>query len=76
MTALSVRLPDQLAARLEELANQTGRTKSYYVLEALNETIDDLEDAYLAQSRLSDIRRGLSDSVDLATVLTEHDLAD
>ncbi|MCF8530386.1 MAG: ribbon-helix-helix protein, CopG family [Candidatus Nanopelagicales bacterium] len=69
MPSLSVRLPDQLAARLEELANQTGRTKSYYVLEALNETIDDLEDAYLAQSRLSDFRRGLSDSVNLATVI-------
>jgi RHH-type rel operon transcriptional repressor/antitoxin RelB len=76
MAALSVRLPDQLAARLEELANQTGRSKSYYVLEALNETIDDLEDAYLAQTRLSDVRRGFSGSVDLATVMAEHGLAD
>jgi len=76
MTALSVRLPDQLAARLEELANQTGRSKSYYVLEALTETIDDLEDAYLAQIRLSDVRRGFSGSVDLATVMAEHGLAD
>jgi RHH-type transcriptional regulator, rel operon repressor / antitoxin RelB len=68
MPSLSVRLPDQLAARLQELANQTGRTKSYYVLEALIETIDDLEDTYLAQARFSDVRRGLSDSIPLASI--------
>jgi len=49
---ISVRLPKDIEKRLDYLAKETGRTKTYYVKEALVEHIDDLEDAYLALSRL------------------------
>lgn len=49
---LAVRLPRVLEQRLEQLADTTGRSKSYYVREALSEYIDDLEDRYLAEQRL------------------------
>ena len=47
MTAISLRLPDQISERLEKLAHLTGRSKTYYMIEAINEHIDDLEDIYL-----------------------------
>ncbi len=47
---LAVRLPKEIDDRLTRLAKETGRTKSYYVREALLRYLDDLEDAYLAEA--------------------------
>lgn len=49
--ALSVRLPEEVEARLEALAQKTGRTKTFYIREAIIEHLDDLEDYYLALER-------------------------
>jgi len=57
---LSVRIPDDLAQRFETLAKETNRSKSFYIREALERAIDDLEDVYLAESRLEDLRAGRS----------------
>ena len=55
---LSLRLPADIESRLEFLARQTGRTKSYYAREAILEKIEDLEDAYLGEQVLERIRKG------------------
>ena len=47
-TMIAVRLPDEIEARLDALARATGRTKTFYVREAIVEHLDDLEDIYLA----------------------------
>ena len=49
---LAVRLPDDVEKRLKALAQKTGRTKTYYVREAVVDHIDNLEDTYLALERL------------------------
>jgi len=49
---LAIRLPEEIEKRLEELAKKTGRTKSYYVRQAILEYLEDLEDYYLAEERL------------------------
>lgn len=49
---LAVRLPDDIEKRLNALAQKTGRTKTYYVREAVVDHIDDLEETYLAIERL------------------------
>ena len=49
---LSVRLGQDVDRRLDRLAKQTGRTKTYYVREAVIEHLEALEDIYLALSRL------------------------
>jgi RHH-type rel operon transcriptional repressor/antitoxin RelB len=49
---LAVRVPADIESRLDELARKTGRTKTYYVREALVEYLADLEDFYLAEERL------------------------
>ncbi|MCL5261442.1 MAG: DUF6290 family protein [Gammaproteobacteria bacterium] len=52
MTTLSIRLPKEIDKRLNHLAHETGRTKTYYVREAIVEHIEQLEDIYLALNRL------------------------
>ena len=65
----AVRLPPEIEQRLDALAARTGRSKSYYVREALVEHIADLEDLYLAEQRLIDNRAGKSGSVSLDEVM-------
>lgn len=50
MTA--VRLDPEIEKRLAKLASSTGRTKSYYLRQALDEHLEDMEDAYIALHRL------------------------
>ena len=51
---LATRLPEEIEARLRALAERTGRSKSFYVREAVREHLDDLEDYYLAVQRLEE----------------------
>ena len=50
MTSVSLRLPDDLSARLGHLAEVTGRSKTFYMIEAIKEHIEDLEDLYCWQN--------------------------
>jgi RHH-type rel operon transcriptional repressor/antitoxin RelB len=52
MMPITVRLGDSVEKRLDELAKLTGRTKTYYIRQALEEKLDDLEDLYTAEHRL------------------------
>ncbi len=49
---LSIRLKPALERRLSRLARQTGRTKTFYATKLIEENIEDLEDRYLAETRL------------------------
>ena len=73
---LAIRLPADIENRLEALAKATGRTKTFYAREAILEYLDDLEDLYLAEQRLADIRAGRSQIVPLEDVLRQYGLAD
>jgi predicted DNA-binding protein len=47
-------LPDDLAKRLEQLASTTKRSKTSYIVEALERHIDECEDLEFALSRFRD----------------------
>lgn len=70
--SISIRLPEEIEARLDALAKRTGRSKSYYMREAILEYLDDLEDLYLAEKRLEDIRSGRSMTIPLEEVMKRH----
>lgn len=57
---LAIRLPAEIETRLDALAAATGRTKTFYAREAILEHLDDLEDLYLAEQRLIEVRAGRS----------------
>lgn len=74
MSSVSLRLPENLSKRLARLAKRTGRTKTFYMVEAIREHLDDLEDLYLAEQRLIAFREGRSRTVPLETVMRKHGL--
>ena len=73
---LAIRLPADIESRLEALAKATGRTKTFYVREAVLDHLDDLEDIYLATKRLEDIRAGREKTIPLSEVMKRHGMED
>lgn len=58
----SIRIDPDIDARLDRLARLTGRSKSFYVKQAIEDQLEDLEDLYLAQrvtQRIADGRERL-----------------
>ena len=49
---LAIRLPEEIEKRLADLAAKTGRTKTFYAKEAILEHLGEMEDKYLAVTRL------------------------
>ena len=74
--AVSLRLPEDLKARLEKLSKLTGRSKTYYMIEAISEKLEDLEHLYLAEERLIKHRAGRSKSFTQAEMEKLYGLAD
>ena len=54
MVTQSVRLPEELASRLEAVATATQRSKTSFIVEALSRYLDDREDLEVALARLRD----------------------
>ena len=61
----AVRLSDEHYERLQRLAARTGRTATYYIREAVEEHLAELEDVYLAEKAREDVRAGRVDPVSL-----------
>lgn len=57
-TTAALRMPEDLAKRYDRLAKTTGRTKTYYMTEALSESIDRLEYEYGILKDIEDYRAG------------------
>lgn len=53
---LAVRLPEEIEQRLQHLADETGRSKTFYIKEALLKHLDDMEDIFLADQALKAFR--------------------
>lgn len=70
--SMSIRLPSDVESRLEKLATKTGRSKTFYVREAILEHLNDLEDLYLAESELRKIRSGRARTTPLAEVMKQY----
>ena len=48
----AIRLPDETYSRLQSLAARTGRTATFYIRQAVEAHIQDLEDLYCAEQAL------------------------
>ena len=66
--AVSIRLDPEIEQRLDHLAAQTGRAKSYYLRELIESGLDDLEDFYLADATMERVRKGEVAVLDAAEV--------
>ena len=68
----SIRLPNEIENRLEKLSSKTGRSKSFYVKEAILEHLDDIEDVYLAEKRLEDVSAGRTQNIPLQKIMNKY----
>ena len=53
---INLRLDDDLLKRLDNLAQKTGRTKTFYANEAVVRYLEDIEDYFLAKDSLEAFR--------------------
>ena len=51
MGAVSIRLPNDVSTRLQDLAQLTGRSETFYMIEAIRKHLDELEDVYLGMAK-------------------------
>ena len=73
---ITVRVSEEIEMRLDRLAQLTGRTKTYYVSEAIEDHLDDLEEAYLAEKVLKKVRSGGEKLIPLEDVVKQYGLDD
>lgn len=73
---LAIRLPADIEQRLDALAAATGRTKTFYAREAILEHLENLEDLYLAERSLKEVRAGKAKTIPLDEVMREYGLED
>ena len=76
MVPVSLRFPDEVSQRLQRLADVTGRSKTFHMIEAIREYVEDLEDLYLAEQRLIALRFRQSRTVPLEEVMQRYGLND
>jgi len=50
--AISVKFEQNIEKRLNHLAQITGRTKTYYIRQAVLSMLEDMEDVYIAEKRV------------------------
>ena len=74
--AISIQLPDDVENRLARLADATGHDQAFYVVEAVREQLDDIEDAYLAAAVAEAVRAGRMRTYSLAETRRELGLDD
>jgi len=56
---ISIRLPEEMEKRINKLAKSTQRSKSFFIKEALNNYLEDMEDYYEALKRDTDPEQNL-----------------
>lgn len=71
---LAIRLPQAIERRLAKLARQTGRTKTFYVREAILEHLEELEDLYAAERVFRRVQRGAERTISLKAAMKQHGL--
>lgn len=73
MTSISVRLPDETARALEDLAKTVDRSKSYLIVRALEIYLDEYADYQVALDRLRDKDDHVISSVEMRKRLAGGD---
>lgn len=75
-TATAMRVPTEVFDRYERLAESTGRTRTYYLNEALAGSIDRLEYEYGIMKKVEDWRAGRLETVTIDELEESLGLAD
>jgi len=61
MTMSQIQISEEIEKRLTALAARTGRSESWHVHRAVLDYLDDMEDGFLAESRVGEERVSLEE---------------
>lgn len=75
-SVISLRINDEHKQRLDALSQRTGRPSSFYLREALNTHLSELEYIYLLEEEAAEIRRGHIPTISLDELEVECGLGD
>ena len=67
-----VNLPKETEARLNAIAEISGRDRNFHAVEAILKHLDDMEDLYAAEQRMIDLQEGRSGTTPLEEVLKRY----
>ncbi len=56
----SLRLSPEMHARLERIAERTNRSKTFYIQEAINRYLEELEKIYLTEQEQIELKKQLT----------------
>ena len=73
--ATSIRLSSETENRISFLANETGRSKAYYLRQLIENGLDELEDYYLSEKVMERVRNGEEKTYSIEEVEKELGLA-
>ena len=59
----TIRLRPEIESRPDVLVRETGRSKTFYLRQLIEDNFADIEDIYLSEKRLEDLRAGSSESL-------------
>ncbi|MGA0211247.1 MAG: type II toxin-antitoxin system RelB family antitoxin [Pontimonas sp.] len=65
---INVRLDEDIVERLDALARKTGRTKTFYAVEAILQFLEDREDYFLAKDSLEAFQASGEDMLTLEDI--------
>jgi len=68
-TTVSIRLPEEIAKLLDDLAEETERTRSFHVQKAVRVYLEQFADAQIALDRLRDATDPVISGVEIKRVL-------
>jgi RHH-type rel operon transcriptional repressor/antitoxin RelB len=69
---LTIRLPAEMENRLNALSKITNRPKSFYVRQALERSLEELEDVYLTEAALERFRDSGKKATPIEEVMREY----
>jgi RHH-type transcriptional regulator, rel operon repressor / antitoxin RelB len=69
----TIRLKPEIESRLDVLVRETGRSKSFYLRQLIEDNLADIEDIYLSEKRLEELRAGRSESLNADEVWGDLD---
>lgn len=72
---LAFRLPPEIESRLEHMAAYTGRSAGFQAFETVLKRICELEDMYIAEQRLADLRAGWTETTKFEDLMRQFSKA-
>lgn len=72
----SIRLPEETQRRIDALAERTRRSRAFYLREAIERGLPQVEWEYDIAQRASEVRSGAVETESLAEVVSELGLGD